>query len=219
MQESNTMWLLHKHAQFQIYHRWGFLSNLRLPWKTELALKIFTALNILFTLKIFEQLALSLKNRVCPEFTVMNTFFTIHDFWATLCLPWKTEFRVCSEIFHWIVYTFYIQNILATCACPETQSVPWSHCIQYIFYHSGFFSNLRLPWKESLPWKFSRLGDVASRQPTSCAYAYDCHLQPSVIHIIINKFCRVIPWWVIFEIHRINLIANGTSPSNLQKAV
>jgi len=33
------------------------------------ALKIFTLLNILFTFRIFEQLALALKNKVCFEFT------------------------------------------------------------------------------------------------------------------------------------------------------
>jgi len=33
------------------------------------AVKLFTVLNILFTFKIFEQLAFALKNRVCLEFT------------------------------------------------------------------------------------------------------------------------------------------------------
>jgi len=33
------------------------------------ALKFFTVLNILFTYRIFEQLALALKNRLCFEFT------------------------------------------------------------------------------------------------------------------------------------------------------
>ena len=39
----------------------GFLSNLRLPWKTECALKFFTVLNIRVTFRIFEHLALALK--------------------------------------------------------------------------------------------------------------------------------------------------------------
>jgi len=40
--------------------------------KTDFALKIFTVLNVVFTFRIFERLALALKNRVCPEFTVLT---------------------------------------------------------------------------------------------------------------------------------------------------
>jgi len=64
-------------------------EQLALALKNRVVLKIFTLLNMLFTFRIFEQLALALKNRVWPE------------------------------IFH---------------------------CIEYVFfYHSGYFSNLRLP--------------------------------------------------------------------------
>ena len=49
-----------------LYHS-GFLSNLRLLWKTEFALKYPTVLNI---------------------------FLTIQDFWATLRLYWKAEFAL-----------------------------------------------------------------------------------------------------------------------------
>ena len=38
-------------------------------------MKVFTVLNLLFTFKISEQLALTLKNRECPEFTVLNIYF------------------------------------------------------------------------------------------------------------------------------------------------
>jgi len=43
------------------------LSNFALTLKNRVALKIFNALNTLFTFRIFEQVALALKNRVCPE--------------------------------------------------------------------------------------------------------------------------------------------------------
>ena len=73
------------------------LNNLRLPWKTEFALKIFTALNIVFTFRIFEQLALALKNRICPEiFHCIEIFFIFQDFWATWSCP---ENRVCPKFF------------------------------------------------------------------------------------------------------------------------
>jgi len=84
---------------FTIHEFW---ATLRLPWKTEFALKFFTALDILFTFRIFEQLALALKNRVCPDFTVLNIyFFIIQDFWVTCA---------CPEIFHCIEIFFIIQD-------------------------------------------------------------------------------------------------------------
>ena len=77
--------------------------------------------------RIFEQLALVLKNRVCPE------IFPCRTYW---------------------VY-FYIHDIWATCACPEKQSVPWINCIEYTFFHhSVFLSKLRLPWKTRVAQKF-----------------------------------------------------------------
>ena len=63
-----------------IFYHSGFLSNLRLPWNTEFALKTFTVLNIYFlSFRIFEQLALALKDTVCP---------IIQDL-SNLRLPWK----------------------------------------------------------------------------------------------------------------------------------
>ena len=61
------------------------------------ALKIFTVLNILFTFRIFEQLALALKNRVCLEFTYWKHIFIIQDFWTTCSCAGKQS---CPEIFH-----------------------------------------------------------------------------------------------------------------------
>jgi len=96
-----------------------FLSNLRLPWKTEGALIFFTVLNMyLLSFRIFEQLALALKNRVALEFfSVWNILFTFRMFEQ---LALALENRECPEIFR---------------------------CIEYIFYYSGVLSNLRLPWK------------------------------------------------------------------------
>ena len=54
-------------------------------------LKIFTVLNIVFTFSISEQLVLALKNRVCPEFTVLNIYLLSFRILNNLRLPWKTE--------------------------------------------------------------------------------------------------------------------------------
>jgi len=63
-----------------------------LALKREFSLKIFTALNIVFTLRIFEQLVLALKNRVWPEFTVLNKYFLSFRILNNLRLSCKTEF-------------------------------------------------------------------------------------------------------------------------------
>jgi len=85
------------------------------------ALKFFTVLNILFTFRIFEQLALALKHRVVLKiFTVLKYFLLFRNF-EQLALVLKTEL-------------------------PWNFSLYWN-----IFYHSGIFSNLRLPWKHRLP--------------------------------------------------------------------
>jgi len=129
----------------------------------------FTVLNIFFTFRIFEQLAHALK----IEYTFYHSGFL-----SNFALALKN--RVCPEIFHCIECIFYIQDILAPCACPEKQSVPWKFSLYWIhflpfrifkqlcacpentvalqslywiyFLHSGCLSNLRMPWNFSLNW-------------------------------------------------------------------
>jgi len=57
-------------------------------------LKIFTVLNILFTFRIFEQLALALKNRGYPEFTVLNMYFILFRTFEQLALALKNRVAV-----------------------------------------------------------------------------------------------------------------------------
>jgi len=90
-----------------------FLSNLRLLWKTEFALKYFTVLSILCTFRIFEQLALALKS--CPEIFHCIENFYHSRFLSNLHLPW----------IHCIEYLFFIiQGFWAICACPENGVCP-----------------------------------------------------------------------------------------------
>ena len=139
---------------------------------------IYTVLKIFSPFRIFEQLALALKNRFCPEnFRCIEYIFYHSGFLSNFALALKN--RVCPENFHCIEHTYYIQDFGETCACPEKQSVPWINPIKFIFfiiqdfeqlafivknsvalkfftvlkffYHSGFLSNLHVPWKQSLP--------------------------------------------------------------------
>ena len=95
---------------------------------------IYTVLKIFSLLRIFEQIALALKNRVCPEIFHCVQYISYHSgFFSNSALALKN--KVCPKIFHCIKYTFCIQDFLATCACAEKQksalnSLYWI----YIFY-------------------------------------------------------------------------------------
>jgi len=52
-------------------------------------LKFFTVLNILFTFRIFEQLALALKTELPWNFSLYSTIFYHSRFLSNLRLPWK----------------------------------------------------------------------------------------------------------------------------------
>ena len=99
------------------YHSW-FLSNLRLPWKTELP-----------------------RNFCCMEYT-----FYILNFCATcMSLPWKTEGSL--NLLHWI-YLFYYSGVLSNLRLPWKTELPWNFSLYWSYFlHSEFLSNLRLPWK------------------------------------------------------------------------
>ena len=151
-------------------------NNLRLPWKTEFPLKIFAVLIIFFTNKDLWATAFALKTDFPKNSSLYWIYLSHSGVLNNLRLPWKTELPWNFSLF-WICTVFpIIQDIWATCSCPEKQSslkiftvshilftfrvfeqlalalkkqrVPWIHSNEYIFlYYSGFLSNLRLPWK------------------------------------------------------------------------
>jgi len=84
-----------------IFYHSGFLSNLRLHWKT-IALKFFTVLKYFLSFRIFERLALTLKNRMCPEFTVLNIYFLSFRIFEQLALALKN--RVALKFFTLLKY-------------------------------------------------------------------------------------------------------------------
>ena len=93
----------------------------RLPWKKQGCPEIFTVFDILFTLRIFEQLALALKNRVALNSQYWIYIFYYSGFWATCACLEKQSF---PGIFHCNETFFIIQDVWATRACPEKQSCP-----------------------------------------------------------------------------------------------
>ena len=176
------------HCIEYIFYHSGLLSNLRLPWHTEFALKIFTVLNILLHFKIFEKLALALKNKVCSEFTVLNIYVLSFSIFEQLALAMKNtscpEMFYCIEIFfsfrifeqlaralkagfslnslYWI-YIFIIQDFWATCFCPEKHELPWYFSLYWnVFIIQEFWATCDCP-ENILTWNFSR--QVGDRPP------------------------------------------------------
>jgi len=78
-------------------------------------MEFFTVLYILFTFRSFKQLALALKKRGCPEFTVLNMYFLL--------------FRVFEQL---------------AVALKNKGALEFFAVLKY-FYHSRFLSNQRLP--------------------------------------------------------------------------
>jgi len=89
-------------------------EQLALALKNRVAQNIFAVWNILFTSRIFEQLALALKNRVALIFfTVLNIYFLLFRSFEQAALALKN--RGCPGIFHCMEDTFYIQEFGAIC--------------------------------------------------------------------------------------------------------
>ena len=105
-----------------IFYYSGVLSNFVLPLKNRVALEFFNVLNIPFTFRSFEQLALALWNRGCPEFIVLNIYFLLYRIFEQLALALKN--RMCPGIFHCIEIYFIIQDFWATSTCPENRVCP-----------------------------------------------------------------------------------------------
>ena len=149
-------------------------EQLALALKNRVARKFFAVGNILFTFRIFEQLAFALKNRGCPEFTKLNVFFFLFRIFEQLALAMKN--RGCPEMFGCIEYIFYYSGVLSNLRFPWKQSCPGIfHCIQYTFYIQNFWATCACPEKQRVPW----------------IYCIECKL------LIIQNFwatCMRLPW-------------------------
>ena len=119
----------------------------------------FTVLKDFLSFRIFEQLELALKNRVCREiFHCIEDTFYIQEFWTTHACPEKQRvpWIHCTEY-----VLFIIQDFWATCACPEKQSCPgYFYCIE-IFFIIQDFEQLALALKTEFALKFFKPGGAA----------------------------------------------------------
>jgi len=99
-----------------------------LALKNRAAQKFFTVLNILFTFRIFEQLALVLKNRVSLKFfTVLKTYFLLFRIFEQLGLALNI-FTVLNILF---IFRIFEQPALALKSRGGPENF---HCIESTFY-------------------------------------------------------------------------------------
>jgi len=89
--------------------------------ENKFVMKIFAVFNILFTFRMFEQLLLDLRNRVCPEFTALNVLLSFRIL-NNLRLPWKQNLPWNFSL-QWNV--FYLSGSLSNLNLPWKQSLPW----------------------------------------------------------------------------------------------
>ena len=99
---------------WNFFHRSGYVGNLRLPWKTEFALKFFTVLNIDLAFRIFEQLALALKNNVSWIHSIEYILFIIQDFeQLALILKNRVALKFVTVLKYFLLFRIFQQLALA----------------------------------------------------------------------------------------------------------
>jgi len=155
-------WKFSLYWLYTFYHS-GFLSNLHLPWKTDLTWISSLYWNIFYHSGFLSNLRLPWKTELPWNFSLFWNIFITQESWATCACP---ENRVCPENFHWIeiflsfrifeqlvlalknrfdlqfftvLKFFIIQDFWATCACPEEQSVLWIHLLNAYFLSFRIF--------------------------------------------------------------------------------
>jgi len=116
-----------------------------LPWNLSLCWNIFYLSGLL------RSLCLSWKNSV-PWIHCIEYIFSIIQNFGQLALALKN--RVCPEIFHRIEIFFIFQDFWATFACPEKLSVPWIRCIEYVIFIIQNFEQFALALKNRVALKF-----------------------------------------------------------------
>jgi len=100
-------------------------------------------LNIYFlSFRIFEQLALALKNRVALKLFIVLKYFLSFKIFEQLTLALKTDFAL-NPILNIYFLSFRIFEQIAL-ALKNRVALKIFTVLEY-FYHSGFLSNLRLP--------------------------------------------------------------------------
>ena len=139
------------------------------PWKTEFALKFFAVLSILLHSGLLSNL------RFCPEFTAFYIHFLSFRIFEQLALALKNT--ACPEFFHCIEYLFfYHSSILSNLCLPWKTEIPFKFfTVLKYFLPFRIFEQLALALKTEFALKIFKTGEAAAppRPPVSYAYAAD----------------------------------------------
>jgi len=127
-----------------------FLSNLRFSWKQDLHW-IHCIENIILIIQDFWAHCACPKNRVSPEYTVLNIYFSSLRIFEKLALTRKNT--SCHDIFHCIEYIFLSFKIFEQLALPlKKHEVPWYPSLYWnIFIIQYFWATCAFPENRVCP--------------------------------------------------------------------
>jgi len=102
-------------------------------------------------------------NETLTQNACVRDWFRSKSLWPVMTLVQITHYTSPSYTdhpqgnIHCIENFFTVQDIWATCACPEKQILPWKFSLYWIYFLPFWiFEQLcACPEKQSLPWKFS----------------------------------------------------------------
>ena len=136
------------------------MNNLHLTWTTEFSLKIFTVLTICFlSFRIFEQLALALKNRFYLKFLTVLKYFLSFRIFEQLALALKN--RVALKFFTVLKYFLLFRIFEQLALVLKTEFVLKIFTGLKYFLSFRNFEQLALALKTEFALKFFKPG----RQP------------------------------------------------------
>ena len=105
--------------KYILYH-WGFLSNLRLPWKTELPWNFSLYWIHFLPFRIFQRLCTYLEKQSLPwKFSLYWISFLNSEFLSNLRLPWK---QCALNSLYWNIFSH--SGFLSNLRLPWKQSLP-----------------------------------------------------------------------------------------------
>ena len=127
---------------------------------------IFYCIEIFFIFQDFWAICACPKNRMCTEFTVLKIHFLSLRIFSKLGLAWKTE-RALNSLYS--IYIFYHWKFWTTCDGPGTQSLPWIfYCNQIFFILQDIWATCACPENRVCPDFFQARG---GRPPPPALYA------------------------------------------------
>jgi len=144
-------WKFVRYWIYSTFYHSGFLSNLRLPWKTELTWNFWLYWNTFYHSRFLSNLRLPWKTRCALNSLYwINTFYH-KDFWATYACPEK---QCCLKFFTLLrcfYHSWYLSNLRLP--CKQSFALKIFTVLKY-FLSFRIFEQLALALKNRVALKF-----------------------------------------------------------------